>query len=435
MSDHFSILPENTVAIVFNCFEGSVSHYYHFFYGALIPLIEYHLQNPDKKLLITTDVGPFQSTLLEIFTPTVIIGFEMPVIPPGEKFFDDKSMNWIRIKRPGEVILPAYDIFNTDLIRNNVKTQNKLPHLLEIRPTILKFIEDRMPEEYKHMQTFEIVLLERATEQYYIEKSKTNIDKSREIFYTSGKQRRDITNHNELLAGLTASFPSKIGNIILEGKSIFFQFQLFKNAKIVIGQHGAGLANIFFMQPEGYLVEIMSPWGRRGNHFKNLANSLHVNYYKFDLERDIGPVDVNVIIEILHNIYSADRYDTKSKYKRYDDRRYDDRRYDDRRYHDRRYDDRRYDDRRYDDRRYDDRRGYNDRRGYDDRRDYDDRRSYGRSYGDSRYGDSKRDDVGYATRKTERWGGKKNKTKKRTKFISKKGKKQTKNKNKTKKSK
>ena len=42
--------------IVFNCREGSVSHYYHFLYGALIPLIEFHVNNPDKRLLITTNL-------------------------------------------------------------------------------------------------------------------------------------------------------------------------------------------------------------------------------------------------------------------------------------------------------------------------------------------------------------------------------------------
>lgn len=320
MSERFRDLPENVVAIVFNCLEGSVSHYYHFLYGALIPLIEYHLSNPDKKLLITTDVGPFQSTLLEIFTSEVIIGFEQPVIPAGEKFFDDKSMNWIRIKRPGEVILPAYDIFNADIMRNRAKSQDKLRHLISIRPMILRFMNERIPDEYKHVQTFEILLLERATEQYYIDKSKTNPDKSRAIFYTSGKQRRDITNHRELFEGLNASFPGKVGNIILEGKSIFYQFQLFKNASILIGQHGAGLANMFFMNPGTYVIEIMSPWGRRGDHFRNLANSFQISYNKFDLNEDIGPVDVRAIIGMVYDIYNPPRRD----YRRgYEDRRDD----------------------------------------------------------------------------------------------------------------
>ena len=159
MSYRFSDLPVNVVPIVFNCLEGSVSHYYHFLYGALIPLIEYHLSNPEKKLLITTDVGPFQSTLLEIFSPEIIVGFEEPVIPPGEKYFDDKSMNWIRIKRPGEVILPAYDIFNADIMRNRAKSQDKLRHLISIRPTILQFMNERVPDEYKHIETFDILLL------------------------------------------------------------------------------------------------------------------------------------------------------------------------------------------------------------------------------------------------------------------------------------
>ena len=313
----------DVVSIVFNCLEGSVSHYYHFLFGALIPLIEYHIENPDKKLLITTNVGPFQQTLLELFTPEVIVGFEEPVIPPGKKFFDDKSMNKVRIKRPGEVELPAYDVFNTSIL-NYYDSPPKLERLLSIRPQILRFIEERIPEEDRNIETFEIVVLERATDPFYIEKLKTNQDKGRDIFFTSGKQRRDITNQPDLINGLKAAFPgkNKVGNIILEGKSLFYQLQLFRNATIVIGQHGAGLANAFFMKPDTNMIEIMSPWGRKGNHFRNLAYNLDINYDKFDLHEDIAPVDVPIIIDIVNDIYSRsdDRKPTYDRPPTYDRR-------------------------------------------------------------------------------------------------------------------
>ena len=196
------------------------------------------------------------------------------------------------------------------------------------------------------------------------------------------------------MQGLNASFPGKIGNIILEGKSIFYQFELFKKASIVIGQHGAGLGNMFFMNPGTYMIEIMTPWGRRGDHFRNLANSLQINYNKFDLNQDIGPVDANVIIGMISNIYSVRRNDRSSSYTRDDYRRNDDRRSDYRR------------DERSDYRRSDYRR--------DERSDY--RRS------DYRRDDDRRDDdrgYTYKRRNIERWGGKKykyNKTKKYKKY-------------------
>jgi hypothetical protein len=386
----------NVVSIVFNSFEGSVSHYYHFLYGALIPLIEYHLENPDKKLLITTNVGPFQQTLLELFTPEVIVGFEDPVIPPGETYFDDKSMNWVRVKRQGEVILPAYDVFNTSIIRNRDKSQRNLEQLLSIRPEILRFIEDRIPEEYRNIETFEIVLLERATDPYYIEKSKTNQDKGRAIFYTSGKQRRDITNQQELIAGLKTEFPDKVGNVILEGKSMFYQIQIFKNASIVIGQHGAGLANAFFMKPDANMIEVMSPWGRKGDHFRNLADRLRINYYKFDLNEDVGPVDVPTIINIVNNIYS--RTSGKRDTWRRDDTNRDSRR--------NTGDNWRRDDRRDTDRRDDTNRDSRRDTGNNWRRDTDRR-------------DDRRDTF---SRNTSRWGGKtkrKNSKKQRRKLKKK----------------
>jgi hypothetical protein len=93
-------------------------------------------------------------------------------------------------------------------------------------------------------------------------------------------------------------FGRKIGNVVLEKKSLFYQYQLFKNASIVIGQHGAGLGNIFFMRPNSNLIEIMSPWGRQGNHFKNLSNYLRINYRYVFMENDIDDVDISELVRI-----------------------------------------------------------------------------------------------------------------------------------------
>lgn len=140
-------LGENDVRIVFNCLEGSVSHYYHFLYGALIPLIEYHINNPNNRFLITTSVGPFEYILRELFG-NAILGFSNPVIPPGSEYYDDKSMNYVRTKISGEIILPSYDLFNTK-IYNNQKYRHLIGRLDGLIPIVQDFIESRMPDEYK----------------------------------------------------------------------------------------------------------------------------------------------------------------------------------------------------------------------------------------------------------------------------------------------
>ena len=294
--ENYNIQKENDIRIVFNCREGSVSHYYHFLYGAMIPLIEYHINNPDKQLLITTDVGPFKSILMELFED-VIVGFESPDIPSGAEYFDDKSMNYVRNKVPGEIILPAYDLFNTKLY-NNDRSINSLKRLEELIPLVNNFIEMKMPEKYKNVETYEILVIERDVDDYYINKRITNEDVKRDIFYTSGKQRRDVLNHREMMEELRGVFGTKINNIVLEKKSLFYQYQLFKNASIVIGQHGAGLGNIFFMKPNSNLIEIMSPWGRQGNHFRNLSHYLRINYRYVFMENDIDNINISELVRM-----------------------------------------------------------------------------------------------------------------------------------------
>ena len=296
-SSQVNELSDNDVRIVFDCREGSVTHYYHFFYGALIPLIEFHVNNPDKRLLITTSVGPFETIIRELFDSSVLIGFEEPVIPRGAVYYDDKSMNYVRTPFPGEVILPAYDLFNNKMYRDS-RSSSKLRRLGELRDLVNNFIESRMPDEYRRMQTYDMLLIERNVDEYYSIKRSQNRDPSRDIYYTSGKERRNILNHVQMSQELNKLFGSRIENVVLEKKSIFYQYQLFKHASIVIGQHGAGLANIYFMRPNTNLVEVMSPWGIEGNHFSNLADFLRINYGYTFMERDEDNVNINQLISI-----------------------------------------------------------------------------------------------------------------------------------------
>jgi hypothetical protein len=288
----------NITKIVFNCREGSVSHYYHFFYGALIPLIEFHHDNPDKKILITTNVGPFKKILVELFED-IIVGFEDPIIPSHAEYFDDKSMNYVRTKSDNEIILPSYDLFNTKLY-NDSRSHQKLSQLDDLRNLVIHFIESKMPDEYKEIETFDILLIKRDIDNYYVEKRSENLNEARDIFYTSGKQRRDVLNHDVLADELRHIYGNNIGNIILENKSIFHQYQLFKKASIVIGQHGAALSNIFFMNKNTNLIEIMSPWRLTGNHFSNLANFLRIHYDNVFMRRDIDNVNIDDVIRLLN---------------------------------------------------------------------------------------------------------------------------------------
>lgn len=95
-------------------------------------------------------------------------------------------------------------------------------------------------------------------------------------------------------------------------KSVFFekmtfkkQFEISSNAKILIGYHGAGLSNAFFMKKNCHLLEIVN---QRYNHpfFKIYSSILQLKYKKFICKKNLtdlnGECDPNEIVKYIKNI-------------------------------------------------------------------------------------------------------------------------------------
>ena len=72
---------------------------------------------------------------------------------------------------------------------------------------------------------------------------------------TSAKQRRSIPNFNTLADAVRSLEPSAKA-IRLEKLSLKNQARLFKNARVVVMQHGAAMTNVFWMRPGSRVIEI-----------------------------------------------------------------------------------------------------------------------------------------------------------------------------------
>ncbi len=117
---------------------------------------------------------------------------------------------------------------------------------------------------------------------------------------TSGRQRRCIVNHQELVAALEQRFPGT-HTVLLESLPLAEQIALFSTADIVIAQHGAALANMVWMRPEARLIEIRaipSPVKWR-DHFKCLSGALGLDYTEVSHETDFSPVDVATVLSLV----------------------------------------------------------------------------------------------------------------------------------------
>lgn len=80
-------------------------------------------------------------------------------------------------------------------------------------------------------------------------------DKEYERIYIMRKNRRKITNETEILQVLN-EYGFKI--ISPESMSVQKQIEVFHSAKIVIGAHGAGLANLVFCEPGTRVIELFA---------------------------------------------------------------------------------------------------------------------------------------------------------------------------------
>ena len=159
------------------------------------------------------------------------------------------------------------------------------------------------------------------------------------------KYRRSIQNSLEFEKELS-SLCEKVGfsyrTIILEDYSLLEQFYLFSNAKIVIGQHGAGLTNIFFMSKNTYVVEILGKetyycdnppiqLSKKNKYivniiyyrffrlyFLNLANYCDIKYrFIKSMINDIGNIDIEqtlYLIKQIINTYTNSRATSYAKY-------------------------------------------------------------------------------------------------------------------------
>ena len=65
--------------------------------------------------------------------------------------------------------------------------------------------------------------------------------------------------------------------IILTGKSVEQQAEIFASAKVILAPHGAGLTNLIFCQADVKIIEIMSP-NYTGHCYYRLSEHLNLNH-------------------------------------------------------------------------------------------------------------------------------------------------------------
>jgi capsular polysaccharide biosynthesis protein len=114
------------------------------------------------------------------------------------------------------------------------------------------------------------------------------------LLKVSGKETRSIVNHKEFVEFIKKKFnKKKILNISLEYISIFDQYTLFNNAKIIFAQHGASLTNIIFMKPKTKFIEIIDKDKYNDeNWFLDIGIASKIEHYQYITEAPHVKIDL-----------------------------------------------------------------------------------------------------------------------------------------------
>lgn len=211
---------------------GSLFHYAHFFQDCLFPEFclglhkTYHTVVRQKTL--EQSIGKFKALYEEIMG--------IRVIEVDESEFNETELNVHTID------LPTYDQFES--FRQHIFNLYKIDPPIEI-----------------HSESDPVVLIRRGKRRPLLDDP--DLIKKNDLLYsaTTGAERREIRHFDKVEAFLQGVYGhDRVCTVELETMSFSDQVQLFAKARIVVGIHGAGLANIVFCRPGTVLVEVDPEW-------------------------------------------------------------------------------------------------------------------------------------------------------------------------------
>jgi hypothetical protein len=236
-----------------------VSVFYHYILDLLLPLTLLLAKTSSDVLFVLDHFELFAESLLDLFPDRVRI---------------KSSSSYSNKAKPFQLVgMSPYEVSirprSVELFRDDIFTR------LGIAPS---------PHPNK------IILIERLP--VTLEQSAIS-DKKR------GALRRSITNHSDLeslLAGLT-NYPLKFCNLRLEHLSFEDEVCYFRDASVLIAQHGSGLTNCLWMNPGSFVIELT--WGSAPSHFVKLCKLKKHFHYQFTILGPHAEVDLRRLSQLI----------------------------------------------------------------------------------------------------------------------------------------
>lgn len=202
---------------------GLGCHFSHLIRDTLTPLVRFKLENPEIETVYLQTHPSYSKRFLGMIPR--LLPFVVTADVPGARY--------------DTVLLAAIHGSKSEKDPEVVRSyQTDLKSLQDYVKTVV--VSEKPPGKY-------VVLINRSVDH--------TIDRR---FGTNGAQRRTIKNFTQLESRVRSACESKGYDLVrveLEHMDIFDQVRLFRHASIVIGQHGAGLANTVWCEDCELVIE------------------------------------------------------------------------------------------------------------------------------------------------------------------------------------
>ncbi len=239
---------------------GSVEHYYHFMLGYFVPLAQW-VDRTGATEVTVRDCGPM-TTWFDLLRPRV----DIEIIAPG------MMLKRVIGRHQPMAVMPPLDnpmLFDGPAMR---LLADRLRASAGITPAAGAgiVVTDRGPTP-KH---------------YAVATAEVR---------TTGSERRSVPNMAEIARRLESVGPvARVDGADLAPRE---QIEVFSSAGVLVGQHGAGLANMLWMAPGSTVVEILPPVGEGvWELFGDLADALGLSYARVLQESMHADVDAAAVV-------------------------------------------------------------------------------------------------------------------------------------------
>ena len=244
--------------------DGSVQQFYHFMLGYFMPLCRWLDQHKSQPIAVR-DCGPM-NVWFEALWPRV----DIEILPPGS------ALHMVVGRRMRHVVLRGLDD----------PRKFHAGRLLEGAMAVRSVLE--LPVTNRGGNSQGVLIIDRASSEdfYHQAESETHM---------SGKERRSVPNLAQLPEELSVVVPVVVRDLArMDPRG---QLALVSGSNVLVGQHGAGLAHMLWLEIPGGVVEIAPPLPGQVEHlFEHLAGVLDLKYRRVAQADVHSPVDLELVV-------------------------------------------------------------------------------------------------------------------------------------------